>query len=103
MPTTIEPHTAETLAAAGVGNRELAASLRSDLCPVCESAKISKQTVCRRCWSAAPQGLRQHLYRPMGRGYAAAVAGIMNHYDATAFHLPGAMTVTLRESNALIV
>lgn len=68
--------------------RQLVASLRSEVCPMCGGAKASGHTLCRREYRALPHGMKMALYDRLGAGYEEAVKNAFGWRDATTFILP---------------
>jgi hypothetical protein len=44
--------------------------LASEICGHCGRKKQKRQSFCRRCYFALPEGLRRQLYTPFSGGYA---------------------------------
>lgn len=58
-------------------DREMIESLRSTVCPGCDSDKPEGKSFCRRCYFSLPKQLRSDLYRRYGQGYQQAFIDAM--------------------------
>ncbi len=69
--------------------RNLAASLKSEICPACGRRKAARRSLCWRCWQRLPRWLQRALFQSIDQGYDRAMLQALRELGAEFFILPG--------------
>lgn len=67
---------------------DLAASLKSTVCPACGRGKTARLSLCNRCYFSLSRAEQNALFRFFGAGYEEAMAAALATLKAETVYLP---------------